>query len=213
MRNQLITGVEGTEEFLKIIEGDIKHNNLWMVERDSNNQRFKLGAPFNYVNQGQYPPKECYLFFWGSSNEFRSRSEEVDSMPIVWSPPVDSTNVDIHIRRGDSQSVIELHYALMASMGGVHNRKEEFCQRGFRFNGCGDSMLRGTMWLLVSWKERRSRLELMKRWRWRRRPPDVRWRSIEEMGGHPFKHGRKKFFEIVQSVSVFSTIASSYFRI
>ena len=37
---QLKTGVEGTDDFQKIFEGDITHNNLWMVERDSNNQWF-----------------------------------------------------------------------------------------------------------------------------------------------------------------------------
>ena len=31
--------------------------------------------------------------------------------------------------------------------------------------------------------------------------PDVRCWSSEEMGGHPFKHRRKKEFEEVQSVS------------
>ena len=29
------TEVEGREEFLIIIEGDIRHSNVWMVERDS----------------------------------------------------------------------------------------------------------------------------------------------------------------------------------
>ena len=136
-------------------------------------------------------------------------------MPIVWSPPVDSTSDvvynrgveslsvimhyalmalmgDVHNRRGDSQSVVELNFALLTSKGGVHRGREDFCQNGLCFNGCEHSMLRWTMWLQANWKERWSSLKLMRTWCWRRRPPDLRWRSSEEMGGHPFKHGRKK---------------------
>ena len=46
-----------------------------------------------------------------------------------------------------------------------------------------------------------------------RRPPDVWWRSSDEIGGHPFKHRRKKDFEKVIVFIIFCTIAFSYFSI
>ena len=98
-------------------------------------------------------------------------------------------------RAEELHSLADLQYLLINTMRLVQSRREEFCQRGFCSKGCGDSMSRGTMWLQTSRKERWSRLKLMRRWFWRRRPPDARWRSSVEMGGHPFKHRRKKDFE------------------
>ena len=145
-----------------------------MVERPSDDMWFQLGAAINCVRQCQGRRKECYLFSLGFSNNFGSRSEEVRGMPIVWSPPVYSTSDVVYHRRKESQSVVELHYALMGLMGDVHSRREEFRQRGFCFNGCGDLISQETMWLQPSRKEKWSRLKLMRRWCWRRRPPDVR---------------------------------------
>ena len=200
---QLNTGVDVTEEMQRINEGEIRQNNVWMVERDSDERWFQMGSAISYVSQGQGRRKECYLFPLGYSNDFKypSRSEEVDSMPIVWYPTVDSTSNVVYSRGREPQSVVDLHYEMMGSIDDVHSRREEFCQGGFCFNGCRDLLSRGTMWLQTSWKERRSRLKLMKRWCWRRRPPDVRCWSREEMGGHPFKDQRKKDFAEVQSVS------------
>ena len=198
---QLNAEVEGTEEIQRINEGEIRQNNVWMIERDSDERWFQMGAAISYVSQGQGRRKECYPFSLGYSNDFGSRSGEVDSMSIVWCPPVDSTSDVVYNRRRESQSEGELHYEMMRTIGDVYSRREEFCQGGFCFNGCRDSLSRGTMWLQASWKERRSSLKLMRRWCWRRRPPDVRCWSSEEMGGHPFKHRRKKDFEKVQSVS------------
>ena len=162
---------------------------------------FQLGAAIKCVRQGQGRRKECYLFSLGYSNDFGRRSKEVVAMPIVWYPQVDSTSDVVYNRRGEPQSVVKLHYALMGSMGDVHSTREEFCQRGFCFNGCRDSMSQETMWLQTSRRERWTKLKLTRRWCWRWRPPDVRWLSSEEMGGHPFKNGRKKNLEKVQSVS------------
>ena len=198
---QLNTGVEGTEELRRFNEGDIGHSNVWMVERDSDERWFQMGAAISYVSQGQGRRKECYPFSLGYSNDFGIRSEEVDLMPIAGYPTVDSTSDVVYIKRREPQSVADLQYEMMRSMGDVHSRREEFCQTGFCFNGCEDLLSRGTMWLQTSRKEKWSRLKLMKRWCWRRRPPDVRCWSREEMGGHPFKHRRKKDFEEVQSVS------------
>ena len=186
---QLNTGVEGTEEFQSINEGHIRQSNVWMVERDYDDQWLRMAVTYKCVSEGQGPRKECYSISVGSSNDFGSRSEEVHGMPIVWYPPVDSRGYVVYSRRGESQSVIELLFSLMSD---VHSRREEFCQRRFCFNSCRDLMSRGTIWLQTSRKERWSRLKLMMRWCWRRRPPDVRWRSSEEMRGQPFKHGRKK---------------------
>ena len=172
-----------------------------MVERDSNERWFQMGAAISYVSQGQGRRKECYPFSLGFSNDFGSRSGEIDSMPIAGYPQVDSTSDVVYSRRREPQSVVDLHSEMMGLTGDVHSRREEFGQRGFCFNGCRDSLSRGTMWLQTSWKARRSRLKLMKGWCCRRRPPDVRCWSREEMGGHPFKHRRKKDFEEVQSVS------------
>ena len=198
---QLNAEVEGTEELRRFNEGDIGHSNVWMVERDSDDLWFRMGVAYDCVNQGHGPRKECYPFSLGYSNDFGIRSEEVDSMPIAGYPTVDSTNDVVYSRRREPQSVADLHYEMMGSIGDVHHRREEFCQTGFCFNGCEDLLSRGTMWLQTSRKEKWSRLKLMKRWCWRRRPPDVRCWSREEMGGHPFKHRRKKDFEEVQSVS------------
>ena len=197
---QLNAEVEGTEEIQRINEGDIGHSNVWMVERDSDDLWFRMGVAYNCVNQGHGRRKESYRFSVGTSNDLGRRSEEVQAMPIVWYPTADSTS-DVYSRRREPQSAVDLHYEMMRSIGDVHSRREEFCQRGFCFNGCRDSLSRGTMWLQTSWKERRSRLKLMKRWCWRRRLPDVRCWSREEMGGHLFKHRRKKDFAEVQSVS------------
>ena len=198
---QLNTGVEGSEEIQRINEGEIRQNNVWMFERDSDERWFQMGAAISYVSQGQGRRKECYAFSLGYSNDFGSRSEEVQAMPIAGYPQVDSTSDVVYSRRREPQSVVDLHYEMMGSMGDVYSRREEFCQRGFCFNGCRDSLPRGTMWLQTSRKARWSRLKLKRRWFWKRRPPDRRWRSSEEMGGHPFKHRRKKDFDKVQSVS------------
>ena len=201
---QLKAEVDGTEELQRINEGDIGHSNVLMVERDSDDLWFRMGVAISYVSQGQGRRKECHPFSLGYSNDFGSRSGEVDSRPIAGYPQVDSTSDVVYSRRREPQSVVDLHYEMMGSIGDVHSRREEFCQRGFCYNGCRDSLSRGTMWLQTSWKERRNRLKLMKIWCWRRRPPDVRCLSREEMGGHPFKHRRKKDFEEVQSVSLSS---------
>ena len=193
--------VEGTEELQRINGGDVRNSHVWMVERDSDDLWFRMGVAYNCVNQGHGPRKESYRFSVGTSNDLGRRSEEVDSMPIAGYPQVDSTSDVVYSRRQEPQSVVDLHYERMGSIGNVHSRREEFGQRGFCFNSCRDSLSRGTMWLQTSWKERRSRLKLMKRWCWRRRPPDVRCWSREETGGHPFKHRRKKDFGEVQSVS------------
>ena len=145
----LNTGVRGIEKFQRINEGDIRHSIVWMVAWDSDNLWFRMGAAFNCVSKAYGPQKESYPFCLGYSNDFESRSEKVHGMPIVWSPPVDSTSDIVHHRRGESQ----LHYELMGLMGDVHSRREEFCQRGFRFYGCRDSMSRGTMWLQTIRKE------------------------------------------------------------
>ena len=198
---QLNAEVEGTEELQRINEGDVRNSNVCMVERYSDDLWFRMGVAYNCVNQGQGRRKECYPFSLGCSNDFGSRSGEVDSMPIAGYPQVGSTSDVVYNRRMESQSVVDLHYEMMRSVGDVHSRRVEFGQRGFCFNSCRDSLSRGTMWLQTSRKERRSRLKLMKRWCWRRRPPDMRCWSREEMGGHHFKHRRKKDFEKVQSVS------------
>ena len=189
---QLNTGVEGTEEIQRINEVDVRNSNEWMVERDSDERWFQMGVAYNCVNQGHGPRKESYPFSVGTSNDLGRRSEEVDSMPIAGYPQVDSTSDVVYSRRREPQSKVDLHSDMMGLTGDVHSRREEFGQRGF--NGCRDSLSRGTMWLQTSWKERWSRLKLKRRWFWRRRPPDARWRSSEEMGGHPFKHRRKKCF-------------------
>ena len=198
---QLNAEVEGTEEMQRINVGDVRNSNVWVIERDSNERWFQMGVAISYVCQGQGPRKESYRFSVGTSNDFGSRSGEVDSMPISGYPQVDSTSDVVYSRRRQPQSVVDLHYEMMGSMGDVYSRREEFGQRGFCFNGCRDSLSRGTMWLQTSRKDRRSSLKLMRRWCWRRRPPDVRCWSREEMGGHPFKYRRKKDFEEVQSVS------------
>ena len=191
---QLNTGVHVTEEIQRINEGETRQNNVWMVERDCDERWFQMGAAISYVSQGQGRRKECYAFSLGYSNDFGSRSGEVDSMPIVWCPPVDSTSDVVYKRRRESQSVGELHSEMMGLTGDVHSRREEFCQGGFCFNVCRDLLSPGTMWLQASRKARWSKLKLKRRWFWRRRPPDARWRSSEEMGGHPFKHRRMKCF-------------------
>ena len=198
---QLNAEVGGTEELQRINEGDVRNSNVWMVERDSDDLSFRMGVAYNCVNQGHGPRKESYRFSVGTSNDLGRRSEEVDSMPIAGYPQVDSTSDVVYSRRQEPQSVVDLHYEMMRSKGDVHSRREEFCQRGVCFNRCRDSLSRGTMWLQTSWREKRSRLKLMMRWGWRRRPPDVRCWSREEMGGHLFKHRRNKDFEEVQSVS------------
>ena len=198
---QLNAEVEGTEEIQRINEGEIRQNNVWMIERDSDERWFQMGAAISYVSQGQGRRKECYPFSLGYSNDLGRRSEEVDSMPIAGYPQVDSTSDVVYSRRREPQSVVDLHSDMMGLTGDVHSRREEFGQRGFCFNGCRDSLSRGTMWLQASRKARWSKLNLKRRWCWRRRPPDVRCWSREEMGGHPFKHRRKKDFEEVQSVS------------
>ena len=81
------------------------------------------GSGVKCVNQGQGPRKEGYHFL-GSSNDFGSRSHEVHGMPIVWSPPVDSTGDVVYNRRGQSQLVVKLYYAWMGSMGDIHSRRE-----------------------------------------------------------------------------------------
>ena len=142
---QLNTGVEGTKEFQKINEGNIRQCNVLMVERDSDGIRLRIGVAYKCVSQGHGPQKKCYPLSLGSSNDFGSRSEEVGSMPIVWYPPVDNTSDVVYNRRVELRSVVELHYELMALMGDVHDRREGFCQRGFCFNSCRDSMSQGTM--------------------------------------------------------------------
>ena len=208
MRTPIENRSPGDRGIAENIVGEIRHSNVWMVERDSDDLWFRMGAAFKCVNQGQGPRNECYFFSLGSSNDFGSRSEEVHGMPVVCFPPVDSKRDVVHKKlRRESQSVVELHYALLGLMGCVHSRREEFCQRGLCFNGCRDSMSEGTMWLQTIQKLmwRWSRLKLMRRWFWRRRPPEVRWRSNEEMEGHPFKHRRKRNFENVQSISLSSS--------
>ena len=93
------TGVEGTEELRRSNEGNIRHSNVWIVQGDTDDLWFQLGAAFSCVSQGRSPRNEHYPLSLGSSNDFGSRSEEVDSMPIVWSPPVDSTS-DVVYNRG-----------------------------------------------------------------------------------------------------------------
>ena len=156
-----------------------------------------MGAAYKCVNQEQGSRKECYPFSLGSSNSFRSRREEVDSMTIAWShlliPQVLMSTTE---GRVSDSSQISL------CVDGFNGRCPQQ-KRGFCFNGCQDSRSRGTIWLQNIQKliSECSRLKLMRRWCWRRRPPDVRWRSREEMGGHPFKNRRKNDFEKVQSVS------------
>ena len=160
---QLNTGVEGSEEIQRINEGEIRQNNVWMVERDSDDLWFRMGVAYNCVNQGHGPRKESYRFSVGTSNDLGRRSGEVDSMSILWCPPVDSTSDVVYSRRREPQSKVDLHSEMMGLTGDVHSRREEFGQRGFCFNGCRDSLSRGTMWLQASRKARRSRLKLMKR--------------------------------------------------
>ena len=164
---------------------------MLMVERNSDDLRLRIGVAYKCVSQGHGPRKNCYPLSLGSSNDFGSRSEEVGSMPILWYPPNENTSDVVYNRRVEFRSVAELHYELMGLMGDVHDRSEEFYQRGFCFNNCRDSMSQGTVWLQTSRKERWSGLKLMRRWCRRRRPPDVRLRSSVEMGGHPFRHQRK----------------------
>ena len=95
---QLTTGVDVTEEIQRINKGEIRQNNVWMVERDSDDLWFRMGVAYNCVNQGHGPRKESYPVSLGSSNDFGSRSEEVDSMPIVWYPQVDSTSDVVYSR-------------------------------------------------------------------------------------------------------------------
>ena len=64
-------------------------------------------------------------------------------MPIVCSPPVDSTSDVVSNRRVQTRSVVELHNVLMGSMGDVHRRREECFQRGFGVNSLRDSMSQG----------------------------------------------------------------------
>ena len=40
-------------------------HNVWMIERNSDDLWFRMGAAFNFVSLGQCPRKEYYLFFWG----------------------------------------------------------------------------------------------------------------------------------------------------
>ena len=56
--HQLSAGVEAKEELLRINEGDIRHSNVWMDERDSDDLWFQLGAAFDCVNQGHGPRKD-----------------------------------------------------------------------------------------------------------------------------------------------------------
>ena len=146
----LNTGVEGTEELQRIVEGETRQNNVWMVERDSDDLWFRLGAEYNCVSQGEGPRKKGYHFSLEYSNDFGSRSEEVHGMPIVWYPHVGSASEVVDNSRTEYQLVCELHFAMMGWMGDVRSRREEFCQRGFCFNVCGDSMSRGTMWIQTS---------------------------------------------------------------
>ena len=159
----LNTGVDVTEEIQRIYEGDIGHSNVWMVQRDSDERWFQMRAAISYVSQGQGRRKECYPFSLGYTNDLGTRSEEVDSMPIAGYPQVDSTSDVVYNRRREPQSVVDLHYEMMGSIGDVHSRREEFCQGGFCFNVCRDLLSPGTMWLQASRKARWSRLKLMKR--------------------------------------------------
>ena len=112
-------------------------------------------------------------------------------MPIVRSPPFDSTSDAVYNKRKESKSVVEGHIALMDD---VHSRREYFYQRGLYFNGCRDSTSHGTMWLQTTPKDRWSRLKLIMRWCWRRSPPDVRWGSNEQMGGTSSQASKEEIF-------------------
>ena len=140
------------------------------------------------------PTKRMSLFSLRSSNDFGSISEEVQGLPIVWSPPVYSTSDIVYIRKREPKSVVNLRYALMGSMGDDHSKWEEFFQRRFCFNSRRNSMSKERKWLQTNQKEKGTSMTLMRRRCWRRRPPDVRWRSSEEIGGHLFKKRRKKDF-------------------
>ena len=61
------TGVEGTEELHRKSEGDIRHSNVWMVERDSDELWCQMRAAYNCVSQSQGPQKECYPLSLGPS--------------------------------------------------------------------------------------------------------------------------------------------------
>ena len=100
------------------------------VERDSDERWFQMGVAISYVNQGHGPRKESYRFSVGTSNDLRRRSEEVDSMPIAEYPQVDSTSDVVYSRRREPESVVDLHFEMMGSMGDVYSRREEFCQGG-----------------------------------------------------------------------------------
>ena len=167
---QLNTGVEGTEEIQRINEGDVRLSNIWMVQRDSYDHCYRMGVAFSCVNQGQGPRTEWHPFSLGSSNDFGSRSQEVDAMPVVRYSPVDFLSDIVNNRRGESHFVVKLHYALVGLKGNFQSRREEVNQRGYGFSSCRDSLLRGTMWLQKVQKLLRtwSKLKLTRRWCWRR---------------------------------------------
>ena len=96
---QLNTGAKGTEELQRIFEGDLRHRNVWMVERDSRRLVVSIGSDvLNVLIRGADLENNVIRFLWRL--QARSRSEEVDSMSIVWFPPVDSTSDIVYNRRG-----------------------------------------------------------------------------------------------------------------
>ena len=97
-------------------------------------------------------------------------------------------------RQQEFHSLVDLQYLLINATSSVH-RREETSQSEVWPNGARNTMLRGSMWLETIGKERLTKLKLTMRWHWRRRPPDGRRWSSEEMDGHPFKHRRRKRFE------------------
>ena len=57
--HQLNTGVEGTEEFPKINEGDIGHSIVWIFERDSDDPWLRMGAATTALE------RNVISFLWG----------------------------------------------------------------------------------------------------------------------------------------------------
>ena len=68
------TGVEGTEEFQRINAGEIRHSNVWIVESDSDNLWFRMGAAYKSVNQGHGHRNECSLFFGGTQTALEAEA-------------------------------------------------------------------------------------------------------------------------------------------
>ena len=78
----------------------------------------------------------------------------------------------------------------------IEETSQLYCnQTEIWLNGAQNMILRASIWLETIRNKRWTKLKEMRRWCWRRRPPDGRGRPGDEMGGHPFKHRWKKQFE------------------